>query len=70
MKRNIKINKLASMAMLLLAGLFSGTVFQACEKSNTDTGMPVVNYIRLNDPAKTDSLIVSALMGNIIVLMY
>lgn len=69
MKRNIKINKLASMAMLLLAGLFSGTVFQACEKSNTDTGMPVVNYIRLNDPAKSDSLIVSALMGNIIVLM-
>jgi len=69
MKRNIKINKLASMAMLILTGLFSGTVFQACEKSNTDTGMPVVNYIRINDPAKSDSLIVSALMGNIIVLM-
>lgn len=69
MKRNIKINKLASMAMLLLAALFSGTVFQACEKSDTDSGMPVVNYIRLNDPAKSDSLIVSALMGNIIVIM-
>ena len=69
MKRNIKINKLASIAMLLLAGLFSGTVFQACEKSESDTGMPVVNYIRINDPLKSDSLIVSALMGNIIVIM-
>jgi hypothetical protein len=69
MKRNIKIKNPVSIAMLLLATLFSGTLFQACEKSETDSGMPVVNYIRLNDPAKSDSLIVSALMGNIIVLM-
>jgi len=69
MKRNIKINKLAYLAMLLLVTLFSGTLFQSCEKSESDSGMPVVNYIRLNDPLKSDSLIVSAFMGNIIVLM-
>jgi hypothetical protein len=69
MKRNIKIKKLESIVMLLLAVLLSGTVFQACQKDETDTGMPIVNYIRLNNPAKSDSLIVGALMGNIIVLM-
>lgn len=69
MKKNIKIKKLASIAMLLLLTLFSGILFQACEKSETDSGMPVVNYIRVNNPDKSDSLIVSAFMGNIIVLM-
>jgi len=69
MKRNIKINKPAFLAMLLLAALFSSTVFQSCKKSESESGMPVVNYVRLNDPLKSDSLIVSALMGQIIVLM-
>ena len=69
MKRNIKIKKLIPLAMLLLASLYSSTVFQSCKKSESDSGMPVVNYIRLNDPLKSDSLIVSALMGQIIVLM-
>ena len=54
MKRNIKIKKLASMALLLLATLFSGSVFQACEKNESDSGMPVVNYIRITDPVKSD----------------
>ena len=69
MKRNIKNKKLASIAMLLLAILFSGTVFQACEKNDSDSGMPVVNYIRITDSIKSDSLVVGALMGNIIVIM-
>lgn len=69
MKRNIKIKKLVSLATLLLVTLFSATLFQACEKSETDSGMPVVNYIRITNPDKSDSLVVSALMGNIIVLM-
>lgn len=70
MKRNIKTKKLAPMAMmLLLAVLFSGTLFQACEKSESDSGMPVVNYIRITNPDKSDSLVVSALMGDVIVLM-
>jgi len=69
MKRNIIIKKQASLVMLLLAALFSGTIFQACEKSDTASVMPVVNYIRLTNPDKSDSLVVSAYMGQLIVLM-
>ena len=69
MKRNIKIKKHASLVMLLLATLFSGIIFQACEKSDTNSVMPVVNYIRITNPDKSDSLVVSAFMGQVIVLM-
>lgn len=69
MKRNIKISKSASIIILLLAALFTGTLFQACEKSNTDTGTPAVNYVRITDPAKSDSLVVSAYMGSTVAIM-
>lgn len=69
MKRNIKIKKLASVVMLLLAALFSGTLFQACEKSDSEGGTPVVNYIRITDPDKSDSLVISAYMGSTIAIM-
>jgi len=70
MKRHIKINKLASIVMLLLAALSSGTLFQACEKSDSGGGAPpVVNYIRIIDPTKSDSLVVSAYMGSTIAIM-
>lgn len=55
--------------MLLLAALFTGTLFQSCEKSETDTGMPVVNYVRITDPAKSDSLLVAAYMGSTVAIM-
>jgi len=55
--------------MLLLAALFTGTLFQSCEKTETDTGMPVVNYVRITDPEKSDSLVVSAYMGSTIAIM-
>jgi len=69
MKRNIKINTPASIVMLLLAALFTGTFFQSCEKSETDTGMPVVNYVRITDPVKSDSLLVAAYMGSTVAIM-
>lgn len=69
MKRNIKIKKLASIAMVLLAALFSGALFQACEKNDSGGGTPVVNYIRVTDPDKSDSLVVSAYMGSTIAIM-
>jgi len=70
MKRHIKINKLASIVMLLLAALSSGTLFQACEKSDSGGGAPpVVNYIRISDPTKSDSLVTSAFMGSTIAIM-
>jgi hypothetical protein len=69
MKRNIKIKKQVSLVMILLAALFSGSIFQACEKSDTPSAIPVVNYIRITNPDKSDSLVVSAYMGQLIVLM-
>lgn len=69
MKRNIEIKKLASIALLLLAALFTGTFFQACEKSDSNSGTPVVNYIRITNPDKSDSLVTSAFMGSNIAIM-
>jgi len=70
MKRNIKINKLASIVMLLLAALSTGTLFQACEKSDSGSSAPPeVKYIRITDPAKSDSLITSAYMGSTIAII-
>ncbi len=70
MKRKIKINKLAYIVMLLIAVVSSGTLFQACEKSDSgNSAPPVVNYIRITDPAKSDSLVTSAYMGSTIAIM-
>ena len=68
MKKNIIINKPASVVILLATAL-SCLFFQACEKSNNDSGMPVVNYIRITDPLKSDSLVTHALMGSLIAIM-
>jgi hypothetical protein len=69
MKRNIKVKKQVSLVIILLAALLSGSIFQACEKSDTPSAIPVVNYIRITNPDKSDSLVVSAYMGQLIVLM-
>jgi hypothetical protein len=70
MKKHIKLNKLASIILLSLAALSSGTLFQACEKNDSGGGAPPeVSYIRITDPAKSDSLITSAYMGSTIAIM-
>ena len=69
MKKNIKINKLVSSIMLILAALFTGILIQSCKKSNSDSGMPVVNYVRITNPLKSDSLVTHAFMGNVVAIM-
>jgi hypothetical protein len=70
MKKHIKLNKLASIILLSLVALSSGTLFQACEKNDSGGGAPPeVSYIRITDPAKSDSLITSAYMGSTIAIM-
>lgn len=69
MKKNIKINKLVSNIILLLAALFTGILIQSCKKSNTDSGMPVVSYVRITDPLKSDSLVTHAFMGKTVAIM-
>ena len=69
MKRNMKIKSHTPIILLLLAAIFSGTLFQACQKNNDETATPVVNYIRITDPDKSDSLVTSAFMGSTIAIM-
>lgn len=61
----------------IAAGLLVGTmlIISSCEEDGdgmhieTPTGQPVINYVRLSDPATSDSLLVSASLGTGIVLM-
>ncbi|MBK7872757.1 MAG: hypothetical protein IPJ74_19815 [Saprospiraceae bacterium] len=58
-------------AFLLIAVLMFGILTTSCEKEETvaNNGVPVVNYIRSTDPAKSDSLIVGAFMGSLIAIV-
>jgi len=58
-----------SASVLLLLTIFTGLGLQSCEKNENDQKMPEVNYIRICDPAKSDSLIVHSYMGNNIVII-
>ena len=70
MKKNIKYKKAAFTAMLLLVAFFTGVFFQACKKTqSSDSGMPSISYIRLTDPAKSDSLVIRAFLGSTIAII-
>jgi hypothetical protein len=59
------IYNMFSASVLLLLTLFAGMLMQSCEKFNDDSQkMPEVSYIRVCDPAKSDSLIGHSYMGN------
>lgn len=61
-------NTLSALLLLLLAGA-AGIVFQACEGNEEDMPMPEVFYIRKADPARSDSLVAHAFMGDNIVII-
>ncbi len=67
-----KYIKIVSKAFLLMF-LTVGLLFQSCEEYpnayKITEGVPSVNYIRLTDPDKSDSLIVSASLNMTIALM-
>src|SRR5665647_3225079 len=70
MKKYIHTNSILPGFLLLLIFISSGAFFQACKKdSGTGGGIPVVNYIRITDPLKSDSLVAHAFMGNNIAIM-
>lgn len=70
MKKYIHTNSILPGFLLLLIFISSGAFFQACQKdSGTGGGIPVVNYIRITDPLKSDSLVAHAFMGNNIAIM-
>ncbi len=60
-------------ALFFMAVLAIGIMFQSCEEYPDEyeitSGSPTVDYIRMSDPEKSDSLIVSASLNQTIVLI-
>lgn len=65
-KYNIKIS---SLVLALLMAAFVTPLFQSCEEDGSSTAVPEISYVRLTDPDKSDSLLVTAFLGNTIALM-
>jgi hypothetical protein len=65
MKAFIKNILLFMMPLVMLGGLISG-----CEKEDiTNGGNPVIHYIRVTDPAASDSLLVGSSLGRLIAVV-
>lgn len=54
--------------MLVLVTIFTGLFFQSCE-DNDEQPAPEIMYIRKTDPAKSDSLVAHAFMGDNIAII-
>jgi hypothetical protein len=67
MKRIIN-NTLTALLLLLITGA-AGMVFQACEGSEDDMPLPEIFYVRKTDPARSDSLVAHAFMGDNIAII-
>ncbi|MDX9903806.1 MAG: glycan-binding surface protein [Bacteroidales bacterium] len=64
-----KINyKRFSASMLVLVTIFTGLFFQSCEDTDEQPA-PEIMYIRKTDPAKSDSLVAHAFMGDNIAII-
>ncbi len=63
------INNRLSVILVLLVTICAGTFFQACEGNEEEMLMPEVSYIRITAPAKSDSLVAHAYMGNNIAII-
>ena len=67
--KTIVINNIRTSVILLsLDFLLAGMLFQACNETESGSE-PVISYIRLTDPAKSDSLLTGAYMGNLIAII-
>lgn len=70
MRRIIKINTRISAIILLLVTFSTGILFLACERNESGgSAIPEINYIRITDPLKSDSLVTHAFMGSSIAIM-
>jgi hypothetical protein len=61
-------NTLSAFLLLLVTGV-AGMLFQACEGNEEEMLMPEIFYIRKTDPAKSDSLVAHAYMGDNIAII-
>jgi hypothetical protein len=55
-----------SVPLLFIAIAISG-FYTSCKKDKTN-GIPQVSYVRITDPAKSDSLLIGAYLGNVIAI--
>lgn len=71
MKSMIRIITGALTNKLLFAALLISILFQACQKEDAieDGGIPVIKYVRITDPLKSDSLVTHAFMGSTIAII-
>ena len=69
MKRIIRTTTKVSAITILLVILFTGMLFQACDKDDLGGGMPEVMYVRITDAAKSDSLVTHAFMGSTVAII-
>ena len=69
--KNIKIhyNKRLTIILLLMVSLIPSVLFQSCKDDSDDGGTPSVQYIRMTDPEKSDSLLARAFMGSVIAII-
>jgi hypothetical protein len=72
MKKYISKRIPVAFLLLILSGLITGMLFQSCEDNDDVTNpdaVPVVRYIRITDPEKSDSLVTHAFMGNTVAII-
>lgn len=69
MKKYIEKGAPLTLALLLLASIFAGTLFQSCEDDSEGSDSPEIRYVRLTDPEASDSLVTSAFLGTTIALV-
>ena len=72
MKKYISNKIPGAFLLFILFGLFSGIIFQSCEKNDDTTdpnAVPVIRYVRITDPEKSDSLVSHAFMGSTVALI-
>lgn len=68
MRKYISKNSRIPGLFLVLFSIFFGSLFLSCEEEENN-GVPVINYIRVTDPAKSDSLVAHAFMGSNIAIV-
>ena len=69
MKSIIKTSTRALTNTLLFGALLTSILFQACQKDESLVGTPVISYVRITDPLKSDSLVTHAFMGSSIAII-
>ena len=69
MRKTDMKNTIKSCAILFIAAAIGGVLNSCSEDDLPNNGQPMINYIRVTDPAASDSLVVAAGQGQMIAIM-